>query len=124
MSVKKSITICRILVALLIFNIAMPMAVAGVNDGNTALICTSAGFIKVNVDDFYGDSSSEEQAHSFLQHCTFCTFADSDSLFNADHLGYQKPDSELISHYESILPLSPAKAIIKHALLRAPPAYI
>jgi len=119
MSVKNSLTICRILVALLIFNIAAPMAMAGTSDDNTILICSTAGLIEVNVSDL---SDNQGTNHSELaQHCPFCTLSDSDYSMNADHLAYPKPDSEQALHYQSVLPLSPAKAITKHALLRAPP---
>jgi len=119
MSVKKSITICRILVALLIFNMTAPMAMADTNDSNTVLICSTVGLIEVNIADL-SDTQSSEQSH-IGQHCPFCTLSDSDYSINIDHLAYPKPDSEQTLHYQSVLPLSPAKAITKHALLRAPP---
>ena len=122
MSVKSSITICRILVALLIFNIAAPMAVADVNNRNTILICSTAGLIQVNIADL-SDTKNEDHRQAG-QHCPFCTVHDFDFSINADHLPYPKPDNEQALHYQSVLPFSPAKTIPKHALLRAPPIYL
>jgi len=97
-----------------------PVAMAGTNDSNTVLICSTAGLIEVSIADLTNDSQKID--HSQVgQHCPFCTLSDSDYSINADHLAYPKPDSEQILHYQSILPLSPAKVINKHALLRAPP---
>jgi len=122
MSVRRSLTICRVLVALLIFNIVAPMAMADTGNSNTILICTTAGLVEVNIDDL-----SEEQSNHQLQagqHCSFCTLIDTDNVINADHLAYPAPNDQLALNYQSVSPKSPTKAITKHALMRAPPVYL
>jgi len=119
MSYRNSLIICRLLVALLLFNFAAPMAMANSNASNTALLCTSAGLITINLADL-SEAKSDSQTH-LAEHCPFCFFNDLEPLIGADHLSYPTPDTQIALLYQSISPLSPSKAITKHALMRAPP---
>ncbi len=120
MRFKNSLKICRLLVALLLFNMAVPLAAASLNDSNTFLICTSAGFIEVSLDDMSETSSTNVHASS-AEHCAFCKITDIDTLIGINKPVYRVPESNLVLNYKSVSPPSPQKLLIKHALMRAPP---
>lgn len=123
MSFRNSLKICRLLVAVLLFNMAAPIAMADSNNPNTVLICSTAGLIEVNIDDLSEvESSGSSVLHQSSQHCAFCKLTDSDFSLNSYQGVYPAPSADLTLHYQSIVPPSPSKVIIKHALMRAPPA--
>jgi len=123
MSFRNSLKICRLLVAVLLFNMVAPIAMAGSDNPNTALICTTAGLIEVNIDDLSEVDSSDVNAnHHASQHCAFCKLTDSDISLNFNKAVYPVPSTDLVLHYQSIVPPSPSKVKNKHALMRAPPA--
>ena len=121
MRFNHSLKLCRLLVALLLFNIATPLAAASLNDSNTVLICTAAGFIEVNVDDMSEVPSSNAVDLHASQHCVFCKITDVDTFLNISEPAYLAPETDLVFNYQSIYPPSPQKFLIKHALMRAPP---
>ena len=117
---------CRLLVALLLFNIVTPMAMADSNDPNTVLICTTAGLIEVNVDDFSSidkDGQTQKTTQT-AQHCSFCSLHDTDVSLDDNHLSYPSPDSRVSLHYQSVLTPPSFKSFAKHSPLRAPPVYL
>jgi len=122
MSYRNSLTICRLLVALLLFNMAAPIAMASSHTNDTILICSTAGLIEVNLSELSEDTD-QTRAH-LTDHCPFCFLNDSEPLISADHLSYPTPDTQIALLYQSVLPSSPSEAITKHALMRAPPFFI
>lgn len=123
MSLRNSLKICRLLVAVLLFNMVAPIAMASLGNPNTVLICSTAGLIEVNIDDLSElQPSGGNVAHQTLEHCAFCKLADTSFSLNYHKTVYLAPSTDLVLHYQSIPLPSPSKAIIKHALMRAPPA--
>lgn len=129
MTYKNSLKICRLLVAVLLFNIVVPMAMADSSNANTILICSTAGLVEVNVSDLSNSVEELETQKSQLsneqnaQHCPFCNLNDVEFKLNNLNLSYPSPDNRVISHYQSVARLAPAKTFAKNSPLRAPPAY-
>jgi len=123
MSFRNSLKICRLLVIVLLFNMIAPIAMAGSDNPNTVLICSTAGLIEVNIDDLSEVQPSDDTTvHQASQHCAFCKLTDSDVSLDFNKAVYPVPSTDLVLHYQSIVPPSPSKVKIKHALMRAPPA--
>ena len=112
------------MVAMLLFNMVAPIAMANNNDTtNVALLCTSAGLIEVVITDSDQENSlnANLQSHSFADHCPFCNLSSLDFSLNTNKPIYPAPETNLALNYLSVPSPSPAKVIIKHALMRAPP---
>jgi len=124
MKFRASIKLCRTLVIVLLFNIVTPVVLAGneVEDGQI-LLCTTAGLIKVDLADLFGESDELELTKSLShgEHCPYCKLVDVPNGLQSNLLAYPAPDSVVALHYRSVLPTRAAQHIAKHTLLRAPP---
>jgi len=127
MSYKKSLKICRLLIAVLLFNTLSPVVMAsqtmtgGSLDANTTLICTSVGLIRVSLDELTGDAQTQSNEFQDSQHCAYCKLFNDPINLNADNLAYPEPNSVITSNYRSVLSANSPQHVAKHALLRAPP---
>ena len=123
MTSKKSLKICRLLVAVLLFNMAVPViqaAEAG-QEGYT-LLCTSAGLIKVSLDGENFEPKSNQIPTG--DHCQYCKLVDLPLNLSSDHLSYPVPDSNQALSDQNKLAPPASQHILEYVQLRAPPIYI
>jgi len=120
MSSSKSLKLCRLLVAVLLFNMVVPVIQAAESgEAGYVLMCTSAGLVKVSL-----EGSSENPPASKGNHCPYCKLGDLSLHFVASNLPYPAPNSDLELNYLSFLAPLASQYVIKHVQVRAPPIHI
>lgn len=121
---RRSSLLCRLLVAVLLFNMVAPLALADEPlDNGMVLICTSAGLVQVNLSDSDATDADSSMSNS-MQHCVYCKLFDSNSDFIAAQLPYPTPDNVVDLHYRSVNATRAAQHITQQVRLRAPPLFL
>lgn len=120
MRLAKGLIICRILVVVLLLNIVTPLALANEAEEGYALLCTSAGMVKVSLSE---DAKLTTAANS-SDRCPYCQFADTPIDFSVAGWSYPKPDTILEFAYKEPLLKPFTHHLLNHAHLRAPPPSI
>lgn len=109
----------------LLFNTIAPAAMAADETENgQALLCTTAGLIKVSLADF-GDGSDDSAADDISagsEHCAYCKLAELPNHIQNDLPLYLAPDAIVALNYQSLLSTRAAQTIAEHRKLRAPPS--
>lgn len=104
---------------------------------NTVLMCTSAGYVSVDLAKFdvssgafsiseLTSSSNEtllDLAPLHAEHCPYCQLFDAPDGHQTNLLPYPAPSSNLALHYKSVLATRASQHLIQQRRLRAPPLF-
>jgi len=119
MSTRRSLTICRSLIVVLLFNMAFSVVAATKpTESGFTWLCTSSGLVKVDLD---GRDESAGTSVAQSDHCPYCKLSEPTTDISTDLPAYPTPDTQQALHYRD--PYSPMLQLhtLSFVQLRAPP---
>jgi len=109
MTSQKCLKICRLLVAVLLFNMVAPILQAA----------------EAGQEGYTTEFETTKNNHTPSgDHCPYCKLVDSSIDLSCDHLRYPVPDANLALNYHNTLAPSSLQHILDYVQLRAPPIHI
>lgn len=119
MTARRLLTISRIIVAVLLLNIASSAVWASASDNSQyTWMCTSQGLVKVSLE---ADSEPDNASNLQASHCVYCKLIDQPVDLPKLNLGYPQPDVALILDYNNPQARMSLQPILSSVQLRAPP---